>query len=60
MSGNLRLKAGELVEVRSKEEILSTLDTITRDEVPASVQDSIRGACPASAAVMLKRLANDR
>ena len=46
--------------MRSKEEILSTLDTITRDEVPASVQDSIRGACLASAAVMLKRLANDR
>jgi N-acetylglutamate synthase-like GNAT family acetyltransferase len=34
-------------------------ETIARDEVPASVQDSIefRGACPASATVMLKRLA---
>jgi amino-acid N-acetyltransferase len=32
--------------------------TITRDEVPASVQHSVefRGACPASAVVMLKRL----
>lgn len=34
-------------------------ETITRDQVPVSVQDSVefRGACPASAAVMLKRLA---
>ena len=33
-------------------------ERITRDEVPASVQDSIefRGACPASAVVMRKRL----
>ena len=33
-------------------------ERITRDEVPASVQESIevRGACPASAVVMLKRL----
>jgi amino-acid N-acetyltransferase len=34
-------------------------ERITRDEVPASVQASIefRGACPASAIVMRKRLA---
>jgi amino-acid N-acetyltransferase len=34
-------------------------ERITRDEVPASVQESIefRGACPASAIVMRKRLA---
>jgi len=33
-------------------------EPISRDQVPASVQDSIefRGACPASAIVMLKRL----
>ena len=33
-------------------------EQITRDDVPVSVQDSIefRGACPASAVVMLKRL----
>jgi len=37
-------------------------EPITRDEVPASVQDSIefRGACPASAVVMLKRLPGSR
>lgn len=37
-------------------------ETITRDEVPASVQDSVefRGACPASAVVMLKRLPTSR
>ena len=37
-------------------------ETISRDQVPASVQDSIefRGACPASAIVMLKRLDGSR
>lgn len=37
-------------------------ETITRDEVPASGQDSVqfRGACPASAVVMLKRLPTSR
>ena len=37
-------------------------EPITRDQVPASVQDSIefRGACPASAVVMLKRLDSSR
>ena len=37
-------------------------ERITRDEVPASVQNSIefRGACPASAVVMLKRLPASR
>ena len=35
--------------------------TIARDDVPASVQSSIefQGACPASAIVMRKHLAND-
>jgi len=37
-------------------------EPISRDQVPASVQDSIefRGACPASAIVMLKRLDGSR
>ena len=37
-------------------------ERITRDEVPVSVQDSIefRGACPASAVVMFKRLPASR
>lgn len=37
-------------------------ETIARDEVPASVQGSVefRGACPASAVVMLKRLSGGR
>ena len=37
-------------------------EPISRDQVPASVQDSIefRGACPASAIVMLKRLDTSR